>query len=166
MDLIDKEGNAPDAPSETDSPEIPDYTVGYGKPPLIRRFKVGQSGNRRGRPRGLKNRKTIVREIANEMHAVTEDGRRRRLSTLELMLLALRNHMAEGNVRAFRAYKKYLEKYEPQDTHPNAGYLVVSATMTVDEFIRETEKDSAEADARHAARCREYYGVKAGRSIP
>ena len=69
-------------------------------------------------------------------------------------------------MRAFRAYKKYLEKYEPQDTHPNVGYLVVSATVTNDEIIRETEKKSAEADARHAARCREYYGVKAGRSIP
>ncbi len=165
MDLIDKEGNAPDAPSETDSPEIPDYTVGYRKPPLIRRFKVGQSGNRRGRPRGLKNRKTIVREIAYEMHAVTEDGQRRHLSTLELMLLALRNRAAEGNVRAFRAYKKYLEKYEPQDTHPNAGYLVVAATMTNDEYIRAIEKDSAEADARHAARYREY-ALMAGRSIP
>ncbi len=81
------------------------------------------------------------------------------------MLLALRNRAAEGNVRAFRAYEKYLAKYEPQDTHSNAGYLVVSATMTVDEFIRETEKESAEADARHAARCREY-ALMAGRSIP
>ena len=165
MDLIDKEGNAPDAPSETDSPEIPNYQVGYGKPPLIRRFKLGHSGNRRGRPRGSKNRKTIVREIANEMHAVTEDGLQGRRSTLELMLLALRNRAAEGNVRAFRAYMKYLVKYEPQDTHPNAGYLVVPAAMTVDEYIRETEKDSAEADARHAARCREY-ALMAGRSIP
>ena len=165
MDLIDKEGNAPNAPSETDSPEIPNYQVGYFKPPLIRRFKVGQSGNRRGRPRASKNRKTIVREIANEMHPVTEDGRQRRRSTLELMLLALRNRAAEGNVRAFRAYMKYLAKYEPQDTHPNAGYLVVSATMTNDEFIRATEKDSAEADARHAARYREY-ALMAGRSIP
>ena len=151
MDLIDKEGNAPDAPSETDSLEIPDYTVGYGKPPLIRRFKVGQSGNRRGRPRGLKNRKTIVREIANEMHTVTEDGRRRRLSTLELMLLALRNRVAEGNVRAFREYKKYLAKYDPQETDSNVGYIVLSADITVEEAIAEDEKANAEACARRAA---------------
>ena len=48
MDHIDKEGNAPDAFSETYSPEIQDNTVGYGKPPLIRRFKKGQSGNQKG----------------------------------------------------------------------------------------------------------------------
>ncbi len=129
MDHIDKGGMAPDAPSESDSPEISDYTVGYGNPPLIRRFKKDQSGNRRGRPRGSKNRKTIVRGIVNEMHTVTEDGQQRSRSTLELMLLALRNLAAEGNVRAFRAYKKYLAKYEPQDTRRKYGYLVVPASI-------------------------------------
>ena len=166
MDHIDEDGNAPGSAPETDPHGFTDSTVGYGKPPMKRRFKSGESGNRRGRPRGSKNRKTIVRKIMNETHAVTEDGQRRRRSTIELVLLALRNRAVEGNVRAFRAYKKYLEKYEPQDTHPNVGYLVVSATVTTEEFIREAEEKSAEADALHAARCREYYGVKAGRSIP
>ena len=155
MDQIDKEGGAPDASLESDSHELTDYTVGYGNPPLKRRFKSGQSGNRRGRPRGSKNRKTIVRKIANEMHAVTEDGRRRRRSTLEVMLLALRNRAAEGNVRAFRAYKKYLAKFEPQETHSRFGVLVAPAGMTPEEAIAEGEKANAEARARREARSRE-----------
>ncbi len=155
MDHIDKEGNAPDAFSETESAEIPDDTVGYCKPPLIRRFKSGESGNRRGRPRGSKNRKTIVREIANEMHTVIEDGQRRRRSTLELMLLALRNRAAEGNVRAFRAYQKYLAKYEQQETHSKLGCLVVPAPMTMEESIKHAEKANAEANRLHEIRTRE-----------
>ena len=155
MDLIDKEGNAPDAPSETDSPEIPNYQVGYGKPPLIRRFKLGHSGNRRGRPRGSKNRKTIVREIANEMHAVTEDGLQGRRSTLELMLLALRNRAAEGDVRAFRAFRKYLAKYDPRETDSKLGYIVLSADVTPEEAIAEGETANEEARARRAAESRE-----------
>ena len=145
MDLIDKEGNAPDAPSETDSPEIPNYQVGYGKPPLIRRFKLGHSGNRRGRPRGSKNRKTIVREIANEMHAVTEDGQRRRRSTLEWTLVALRNRAVGGNVRAFRAYMKYLEKFEPQSTRLKGGFLLVPAGLTPETETLEVEDEDADA---------------------
>ncbi len=146
MDRIDKEEGAPDESPETDSPEIPDHTVGYGNPPLKGRFKEGQSGNRRGRPRGSKNRKTIVREIANEMHAITEDGQRRRRPTLELVLLALRNLMAEGNVRAFRAYKKYLAKYEPQDSRRKYGYLVVPAPVSLEDSEFEIVYEDADAD--------------------
>ncbi len=148
MDRIDKEEDAPDESPETDSPEIPDHTVGYGNPPLKGRFKEGQSGNRRGRPRGLKNRKTIVREIANEMHTVTEDGQRRRRSTLEFMLLALRTLMTEGNVRAFRAYKKCLAKYEPQNTRRKGGYLVMPAPVSLEDSPFEIVDEDAEADAR------------------
>ncbi len=151
----DNDGAAPDAAPETDPHGFTDSTVGYGKPPMKRRFKSGESGNRRGRPRGSKNRKTIVREIMNEMHTVTEAGRRRRRSTLELMLLAFRNRAAEGNVRAFRAFEKLLAKYEPQDTHSNLGVLLVPATLTPEEAIAESEKLNAEARAKHAARSRE-----------
>ncbi len=154
MDIIDKAGRRPDAASETDSPEITDYAVGYGKPPLTRRFKSGRSGNRRGRPRGSKNCKTIVREIANEMHTVTEDGRLRRRSILEFMLLALRNRAAEGNVRAFREYKKYLAKFDPRETDSKLGYIVLSADATPEEAIAEGEKANAEARARRAAESR------------
>jgi len=154
MDPIDKAGRMPDAASEMDSPEITNYAVGYGKPPLTRRFKSGRSGNRRGRPRGSKNCKTIVREIANEMHAVTEDGRLRRRSILEFMLLALRNRAAEGDVRAFRAYKKYLAKFDPRETDSKLGYIVLSADVTPEEAIAEGEKANAEARARRAAESR------------
>ena len=33
-----------------------DYEVGYGKPPKDSRFKLGQSGNPNGRPKGSRNR--------------------------------------------------------------------------------------------------------------
>jgi len=37
--------------------ERPGYDVGYGKPPAHSRFKPGQSGNPRGRPKGVKNKR-------------------------------------------------------------------------------------------------------------
>ena len=55
-----------------------DYKVGYKRPPLHTRFRKGQSGNPRGRPRGSKNFSTLLTEALNEPVVVTEDGRRRK----------------------------------------------------------------------------------------
>ncbi len=108
--------------------------VGYGKPPTRRRFK--KSGNLKGRPKGSKNRKTIVKAVANEMHTVIENGKRRRRSTLDLLLLRLRNMtLEEGNDRAFEELHRLIKAYQPQATNDRVGYLVVPAEMTQEEWV-------------------------------
>ena len=55
-------------PDGSDRPKLPplpkekdaDYQVGYGKPPIETRFKSGQSGNPRGRPKGAKNKTSRI----------------------------------------------------------------------------------------------------------
>ena len=117
-----------------------DYDVGYGQPPLARRFK--ESGNPDGRPRGAKNRQTIVRQVARETHTVIEDDRRR--STLELVLIRLRNMAMEGkNSRATAELFKLLEKYEPQMMNPDAGVAVMPALISTEEWIAEAERRNA-----------------------
>ena len=104
--------------------------TGYCKPPKKWRFK--KCGNSKGRPRGSKNRKTIVKEVASEMHSVTENGKRRRLSTLDLVLLRLRNMALEGNnVRAFNEFHRLDKAYRPQVAGEPLGYIVLSADQTL-----------------------------------
>ena len=135
-------------------PPPSDGKVGYGKPPMQRRFKG--SGNLKGRPKGAKNRKTIVRTVANEIHTVVENGKRRKRSTLELVLLSLRNMALEGkNVGAIEEFHRLIKVYQPQETDDNVGYLVVPAPLTDEEYRAKGEKLNAVADARHAARIRE-----------
>jgi Family of unknown function (DUF5681) len=111
--------------------------VGYASPPLKARFRPGQSGNPRGRPKDAKGRKQIVAKIAGEMHWIVEDGTRRRRSTLELILLQLRNLAAQGDIQAFRAHHDLLAKYAPQETKSRGGYLVVPEQMTTsEEWVR------------------------------
>jgi hypothetical protein len=104
-----------------------------------------------------------VKNIMNEMHTVTEDGRRQRRSTLELVLIAFRNRGADGNPRAFREYRKFLAKYEPQESSSKGGYLVVPARQTEEEALAEAEKVNAAGRANYWARRREY-DLAAGRS--
>ena len=62
------------------------YDVGYGKPPQHTRFKPGQSGNPKGRPKkvGASISETFWKEI-NTMVIVTENGKSRKISKLEAM---------------------------------------------------------------------------------
>jgi Family of unknown function (DUF5681) len=78
----------------------PDYAVGYKKPPLHTRFRKGQSGNPRGRPRGSKNFSTLLADALNEPVVVTEDGRRRKISKRELGFKQLANKFAMAEAQA------------------------------------------------------------------
>ncbi len=130
--MSDQENHGPEQPPANDE-------VGYGKPPMRRRFKV--SGNPKGRPRGSKNRKTIVKTVANEMHSVPENGKRRRLSTLGLVLLRLRNLALEGkSVRAIDEFHRLLKVYQPQEARVRGGVLVVPAPMSQEEWIAKMER--------------------------
>src|SRR5262245_11040533 len=63
-----------------------DYDVGYGKPPVQSRFKRGQSGNPKGRPKGARNFSTDVKATLKAPVKVTRDGRPRKVSTQEAAL--------------------------------------------------------------------------------
>jgi hypothetical protein len=77
-----------------------DERVGYGRPPLATRFRPGQSGNPSGRARGARNFSTLVAYALSERVAVTENGRRRRITKLEAAIKQLVNRAAAGEARA------------------------------------------------------------------
>ncbi len=140
---------------DNDGPERPpaQEEVGYRKPPMYRRFK--KSGNLKGRPKGAKNLKTIVKTVADEKHTMLENGKRRR-STLQIVLLCLRNMALEGtNVRAFEEFHRLTKAYQPQEADDHVGYLVVPAPLTNEEFVKHAEKTNVEADRLHEIRTRE-----------
>jgi len=126
--------------SDHDEAPPADGEVGYGKPPKHTRFKPGQSGNRKGRPRGARGRAQIVQAIAEETHLVTENGVRQRRSTLELVLLSLRNRSLTGSVKAFRAVHELLQRYGPQEAQQAGGVLIVPEPLPPGEWERELLK--------------------------
>jgi hypothetical protein len=58
-------------------------------PPVEHRFKPKQSGNRKGRPKGMKNQNTILTEQFKRTIEVRENGTVRRISQLEALFLRL-----------------------------------------------------------------------------
>lgn len=76
------------------------YDVGYGRPPKHTRFKPGQSGNPAGRPQGVRNFGTDLKATLNAPVRLMRDGRPRKVSTQEAMLLRLREKALGGEARA------------------------------------------------------------------
>ncbi len=74
-----------------------DYAVGYGKPPVHTRFKKGQSGNPRGRPRGPKRLVSLLLAALEKQVEVTEGGRRRKIAKRELGIAQLADKFAKAD---------------------------------------------------------------------
>src|ERR1700744_610016 len=68
-----------------------DYEVGFGRPPRNHRFKPGQSGNPRGRPKGSKSFQRYLDQELEERLTLNENGKRRRMSKKEALAKQLVN---------------------------------------------------------------------------
>ena len=79
------------------------YAVGYGKPPIGSRFKPGQTGNARGRPKGHKNLKTLIRQAMTARISVQEGSSNRQVSKIEGVVLRQLQNALKGNDRSAMA---------------------------------------------------------------
>jgi hypothetical protein len=84
----------------TDTKSSDGVQVGYGRPPLHSRFRPGQSGNPRGRRKGVRNFATDVKAALKAPVSLNEKGKTKRVSTQEAMLLRLKEKALKGDSRA------------------------------------------------------------------
>lgn len=88
--------------SEPDDNESDPPAVGYRRPPQATKFRKGQSGNPRGRPRG-RRREIPYDAVLGQMVTVREGGRERRVSAAEAFILQLTQKGLAGDSAAARA---------------------------------------------------------------
>lgn len=102
-------------------PERTSYEVGYAKPPLETRFKKGQSGNPRGRPRGSRNKRPalheerlreIILDEAYRMVKLTEGGRQISIPIAQAVIRSLALLAAKGQPRAQRLFTQLVASTE------------------------------------------------------
>ena len=110
---------------------------GYRKPPTSSRFKPGQSGNKRGRPKGSRNLKTDLNKLMTKRIAVREDGEVRHITGQEAMLLGLFEKAVRGDFKASTQLFAMLMKLEIQDPAPSAPAVVTENDRAiVADFLR------------------------------
>jgi hypothetical protein len=80
-----------------------DYPVGYKKPPKSTQFQPGESGNPKGRPKGVKNLASDLAEELEQFVVVHEGSQTLKVTKQRAMLKSLFAKAMKGDVRASSA---------------------------------------------------------------
>ena len=90
-----------------------DYETGYAKPPKSGQFKKGKSGNKKGRPKGSKNAKTLVNEVLNERVEITEAGKKKKISKIEALVRKAFSQAMKGDPKARAMFFELHQSEDP-----------------------------------------------------
>ena len=108
------------------------YEVGYCRPPMETRFRPGQSGNPRGRPKGSKNKRPGLHEermkdiILDESYrgiAVQDGDRKVTVPMAQAVMRSIAVNAAKGNWRCQRLFAELLASTESSRRALNDQWL-------------------------------------------
>ncbi|RJF88614.1 hypothetical protein D3874_17760 [Oleomonas cavernae] len=109
------------------------YEVGYRKPPKDTRFKKGQSGNPKGRPRGRTDIAAILEKVLQEAVMIKQNGQVRHVRLIEAYTRQFILKSMDGSPREMAELLKFLKDYAPN--------LLVASDLPSSIQIRFIESD-------------------------
>jgi Family of unknown function (DUF5681) len=120
--------------NEAKPPKSKHASIGYCNPPEHTRFKIGQSGNPNGRPKGTLNLATVLERKLREKVVVNENGRRKTVTKLEAAMTQLIDKATSGELKALQllsALVRSAEEREIQEPAPNSDLDQVDQRIIV-----------------------------------
>ena len=122
-----------------------DYPVGFKKPPKHTQFKPGQSGNPKGRPRGVKNLATDLQEELEQFVVVHEGQETLKVTKQRAMLKSLFAKAMKGEIRASAALINLIIGLEQSRAHqPDETILQVEDLAILEAFKKRILSSSNE----------------------
>lgn len=95
---------------ETAKPDVD--AVGYGKPPKHSRWKPGQCGNPRGRPRKTRSIEAMIKRELDQIVKITEGGRELRITKREAIIKQFVNRAIKGDAKPLQLMLAHLDKHK------------------------------------------------------
>jgi hypothetical protein len=120
-----------------------DSEVGYGKPPKQTRFKKGQSGNPRGRPKGSKSLNTLITRELESHITIEQNGIKRKIARKEALVKGLINDALKGKDRPRDKVIDYVERVEAAGAKgPTKSQLSEYDARILERFIARAKSSS------------------------
>ncbi len=102
------------------------------KPPVEHQFKPGKSGHPQGRPKGSKNRHSIIRKVLGQLVSGDLDGRKKKITVTEASLLRLSQKALNGETQAINTILAlWKETEDALEAEHEAQYPFNDADRTV-----------------------------------
>ena len=123
----------------TDETNDDGFAVGYKKPPRHSRFQPGQSGNPRGRQKGVRNLAVDVKRTLEVPVRLNEQGKARRVSTQEAALLRLREKALKGDPRSLAQFLELAKIFNNSNAieSTSGGTLAAEDQAILDAFAED-----------------------------
>ena len=140
----------PSATPAADASEEDTYEVGYGKPPKHTRFKPGQSGNPKGRPRGAPNLRTVFTKAVQETVTIREGDKTRNLSKARAIIQVTLNKGLKGDPKGLAAIVQLARMTGLMDEEPDTAAndnLSAQDQEIIAEFLERHGSEPPEIDA-------------------
>lgn len=126
-------------PSATKPKRNPKYGKGRTDPDSW--WKPGApSPNPKGRPKGSKNQKTLVREAFNAQVVANIDGKPRKMSKRELGYHQIAQQAASGDYKALKMLVDLDGRFDPPETAPPTAEESAADFDTLDQYVSLREK--------------------------
>ena len=137
-----------------------DYEIGYQKPPQATRYKKGQSGNPKGRPKGTRNLKSDLLDELQERVLIREGASSTQVSKQRAIIKRLIAKSINGDTRsmniALNLMLRVLEPYFEDDPGEPLGeqereiletlQVRLAQRLGANEGAEAVERDSGQAD--------------------
>ena len=126
-----------------------DFEVGYGKPPIARRYKLGDVGNPKGRPKRKKTVGQTIQEALMTRITIEENGRSRTVTAQEVIIRNLVHAAARRDIRAIHALFSLRDRYhDSAETTLDPTNLESEDHKIIEEHLAGLQASGADRDAR------------------
>ena len=102
-------------PSKRSGAQRPKDEIGKGSTPHPTRFKPGQSGNPKGRPKGAKGAASMARAELKRKVTVTQNEVRRKMTVEEVAYRRLADKAIAGDLKALMLLLTLAQSLNPSD---------------------------------------------------
>lgn len=108
------------------------YEVGKGRPPVATRWKPGQSGNPKGRPKGSTSIDAAFDAVLRQKIPIKERGRIRYMYPFEIMAQQFATQAMKGDIKAFTLFLNRTFAL----THNDSSKKIDTKGMTAQELAK------------------------------